>query len=79
MYEKTRNEKNVKREMRMQNSVKLIAELFTFKLQNFRNKVNDLRENYWLIFSSNFNIIPSNPKYFIQVSTSLMYDDTNTS
>ena len=36
----------------MRNSVKPMAELSTFKLRNFRNSVNDLRENYWLIFSS---------------------------
>ena len=44
----------VKREMWMQNSVKSTTELFTFKLWHFRNNVNDLRENYWLIFSSSF-------------------------
>ena len=30
----------------MQNSVKPMAYLFTFKLQTFRNNVNVLRENY---------------------------------
>ena len=44
----------VKREMRTQKSVKSTTELFTFKLRHFRNNVNDLRENYWLIFSSSF-------------------------
>ena len=38
----------------MQNSVKPMAELFTFKLRNFRSNVNDLRENYWLIFNSSY-------------------------
>ena len=44
----------VKREMWMQNSVKSTTELFTFKLRHFKNTVNALRENYWLIFSSSF-------------------------
>ena len=44
----------VKREMRMPNSVKSTTGLFTFKLRQLRNNVNDLRENYWLIFSSSF-------------------------
>ena len=38
----------------MQNSVIPMAELFTFKLQNFRNNVNDLGENYWVILTSSF-------------------------
>ena len=38
----------------MQNSVKSKTELFTFKLRHLRNNVNDLRENYWLIFSGSF-------------------------
>ena len=42
----------VNQEMLLQNSVKLMSELFTFKLRHFRSNVNDLRENYWLIFSS---------------------------
>ena len=44
----------VKREMWIQNSYKLMVELFTFKLQNFRNNLKDLRRNSWLIFSSSF-------------------------
>ena len=35
----------------MKNSVKSTTELITFKLQHFRNNVNDLRENYWLILA----------------------------
>ena len=31
-----------------------MSELFTFKLLNLRNNVNDLRENYWLIFRNSF-------------------------
>ena len=38
----------------MQNSVKSTTELFTFKLRHFRNTVNDIRENCWLILSSSF-------------------------
>ena len=41
----------------MQNSVKSMAELLTFKLRHFRNNVNDLRENYWVIFSNSLYII----------------------
>ena len=41
----------------MQNSVKSTTELFKFKLRHFKNTVNALRENYWLIFSSVLYVI----------------------
>ena len=67
----------------MQNSVKPMAELFTDKLRNFRNNVNDLRENYWLIFNNSTVVLDINEKVnssaLYRISTSLMYDRTCTS
>ena len=51
----------------MPNSIEPMAELFTFKVRNFRNNVTDLRENISLIFSSNLYIIEKGKfKCFIQ-------------
>ena len=62
----------------MQNSVKPMAELLIFKLRNFRDNVNDLRENYWLIFNSSLYIIEKvNSSALYRISTSFMYDHTS--
>ena len=56
----------------MQNSVKPMAELLIFKLRNFRDNENDLREN-----SSLYIIEKVNSSALYRISTSLMYDRTS--
>ena len=45
---------NGKKRNAIANFCKPMTELFTFKLRQFNDNVNGLRQNYWSIFSSSF-------------------------